>query len=103
MTILKQEVGELKARLERLEAIVRSLAGDTHKAGLPAVGEPQNQDHLLAWLKTQGLVRDATPEEHRMAAEWDTLSEAEKQAHIRFMRSLALDPPLSQVLIENRR
>jgi hypothetical protein len=103
MTTLEQEVGELKARLERLEAMVRSLTGDAHKAVLPAAGEPQNQDHLLAWLKTQGLVRDPTSEEHRMAAEWDTLSEAEKQAHIRFMHSLALDLPLSQVLIENRR
>jgi hypothetical protein len=93
MTTLEQEVGELKTRLERLEAMVHSLAGDAHKAGLPAAGEPQNQDQLLAWLKTQGLIRDPTPEEHRMAAEWDTLSEAEKQAHIRFMRSLALDPP----------
>jgi hypothetical protein len=103
MTILEREVGELKTCLERLEAMVRSLAGDAHKAVLPAGGEPQNQDQLLAWLKAQGLVRDPTPEEHYMAAEWDTLSEAEKQAHIRFMHSLALEPPLSQVLIENRR
>jgi hypothetical protein len=92
MTTLEQEVGELKARLERLEAMVRSLAGDAHKAVKPAAGEPQNQDYLLAWLKTQGLIRDPTPEEHRMAAEWDTLSEAEKQAHIHFMHSLALPP-----------
>jgi hypothetical protein len=103
MTTLEQEVGELKARLERLEAMVRSLAGDAHTPVLPAAGEPQNQDHLMAWLKTQGLVRDPTPEEHRMAAEWDILSEAEKQAHIHFMRRLALDPPLSRVLIEKRR
>jgi hypothetical protein len=103
MTTLEQEVGELRARLERLEAMIRSLAGDAHKAVLPAAGEPQNQDRLLAWLKTQGLVRDPTPEEHRMAAEWDTLSEAEKQAHVHFMRNLALDPPLSRVLIEKRR
>jgi hypothetical protein len=103
MTTLEQEVGELKARLERLEAMVRSLAGDAHTPVLPAGGEPQNQDRLLAWLKTQGLVRDPTPEEHRMAAEWDILSEAEKQAHVHCMRSLALDPPLSRVLIEKRR
>jgi hypothetical protein len=31
------------------------------------------------------------------------LPEEEKQAHIRFMHSLVLDPPLSQVIIENRR
>ena len=103
MTTLEQEVGELKARLERLKAMVRSLAGDAHTPVLPAGGEPQNQDRLLAWLKPQGLVRDPTPEEHRMAAEWVTLSEAENQAHIRFMHSLALDPLLSRVLIENRR
>jgi len=48
------------------------------------------------------VVRDPTPEERRLAAEWDTLSEEEKQAHIRFMHSLALTPPLSQVLIDNR-
>jgi hypothetical protein len=103
MTTLEQEVGELKARLDRLEAMVRALAGGAHKAVLPAAGEPQSQEHFLAWLKSQGLVRDPTPEEHRLAAEWDTLSEAEKQAHTHFMRSLALDPPLSRVLIENRR
>ena len=103
MTPLEQEVKELKTRLDRLEAMVRSLVSDTHKAVPPAADEPQNQEHLLAWLKTQGLVRDPTPEEDRMAAEWDTLSEAEKQAHLHFMRSLALDPPLSKVLIENRR
>jgi hypothetical protein len=103
MTTLEQEVGELKARLDRLEAMVRALAGGAHRAVLPAAGEPQNQEHLLAWLKAQGLVRNQTPEEDRMAAEWDTLSEAEKQAHIHFMRSLALDPSLSRVLIENRR
>jgi hypothetical protein len=103
MTTLEQEVGELKARLDRLEAMVRALAGGAHRAVLPAAGEPQNQEHLLAWLKAQGLVRDQTPEEDRVAAEWDILSEAEKQAHIHFMRSLALDPSLSRVLIENRR
>ena len=37
------------------------------------------------------------------SSEWDTLSEAEKRAHIDFMHSLTLDPPLSRVLIENRR
>ena len=103
MTTLEQEVGQLKARLDRLEAMVRALAGDAYKGVLPAAGAPQNQDPLLAWLKTQGLVRDPTPEEHRMAAEWDTLSEADKQAHVHFMRSLTLDPLLSRVLIENRR
>jgi hypothetical protein len=103
MMTLEQEVGELKARLARLEAMVRSLAGDAHKAIPPEEGKPQGHEHILAWLKARGLVRDPTPEEHCVAAEWNTLSEAEKEAHIHFMHNFVLDPPLSQVLIENRR
>jgi len=103
MTTMEQEVGELKARLERLEAVVRRLAGDEPQVALSTPGAPPDQESLLLWLKTQGLVRDPTPEERRLAAEWDVLSEEEKQAHIRFMHSLVLTPSLSQVLIDNRR
>lgn len=69
----------------------------------PAPDKPLDLEHILAWLKAEGLVRDPTPEERRLAAEWDTLPEEEKQDHIRLMRSLALDPPLSHMIIENRR
>ncbi len=37
-----QELGERQALEARLEARVRSLAGDTYKAILPAAGESQN-------------------------------------------------------------
>jgi hypothetical protein len=103
MTTLEREVGELKARLDRLEATVRRLAGNERQVVLPTPGDPLDQEHLLAWLKAQGVARDPTPEENRMAAEWDALPEEQKQAHIHFMHSLVLDPPLSQVLIDNRR
>ena len=103
MTTMEREVGELKARLERLEAVVRRLAGDEPPVALPTPEEPAAQESLLSWLKAQGLVRDPTPEECRLAAEWDTLAEEEKQAHIHFMHSLVLTPPLSQVLIDDRR
>ncbi len=69
----------------------------------PAPDKSLDSEQLLAWLKAEGLVREPTPEEHRLAAEWDTLPEEEKQGHIRLMRSLALDPPLSHMIIENRR
>lgn len=103
MTTLEREVVELKARIERLEETVCRLAGQERKAVLPAPGEPLDLEQLLAGLKAEGLVRDPTPEEYRLAAEWDALPEEEKQAHIRFMRSLVLDPPLSQIITENRR
>jgi len=37
------------------------------------------------------------------AERWRALPEEEKQAHIRLMRGLILDPLLSQIIIENRR
>lgn len=61
------------------------------------------RERLLAELKAEGLIRDPLPEERALAAQWDALPEEEKQAHIEFMRSLVLDPPLSQIIIENRR
>jgi hypothetical protein len=103
MTTLELELVDLKARVVRLEKTVRRLVGDEHKVAPPAPGEPLNQEQLLAWLKAEGLVRDPTPEERRLAAEWDALLEEEKQAHIRFMHSLVLDPPLSQIIVEDRR
>ena len=103
MTTLAQEVGELKARFSASRAVVHQLAGDEPQVALPTSGGPAGQESLLSWLKAQGLVRDPTPEERHLAAEWDTLSEEEKQAHIRFMHSLVLTPPLSQVLIDHCR
>lgn len=103
MTVLELELVELKTRVERLEAMVRRLAGDEHRVAPPQPGEALDQEQLRAWLKAEGLIRDPTPEEQRLAAEWDALPEEEKQAHVRFMRSLVLDPPLSQIIIENRR
>jgi len=69
----------------------------------PVPGKPPDLAQILAWLKAEGLVRDPTPEERRLAAEWDALPEEGKQDHIRLMQSLVLDPPLSQIIIENRR
>ena len=102
MTTMDREVEELKVRIERLEAVVHGLAGNEPQVARPTPGESVDQESLLSWLKGERVVRDPTPEERRLAAEWDTLSEEEKQAHIRFMHSLALTPPLSQVLIDNR-
>ena len=65
--------------------------------------KPPDSQQLLAWLKAEGLIRDPTPEELCLAAEWDVLPEAEKRDHIRLMQRLVLDPPLSQIIIENRR
>ena len=103
MTILELELGELKARVERLEMKVRRLVGEDPQAMPPVPCEPLDQERLITWLKSAGLVRDPTPEELRLAAQWDALSDEEKEAHIRFMRTLVLDPSLSEIIVENRR
>jgi len=104
MTALEPELVELKTRVERLEAEVRRLrGGDRQSVTPPSPDEPLDPEQFLAWLKAEGLIRDPTPEERRLAAEWEALPEEEKEAHIRFMNSLVLDPPLSQIILENRR
>jgi hypothetical protein len=103
MTTLEQEVQDLKTRLTRLEAVLHRLVRTAPHAGDPGERAPLAQTALLAWLTTQGLVRDPTVEERREAAEWDALSEEEQQAHCAFMHRLVLEPPLSQILIEQRR
>jgi hypothetical protein len=103
MATIEREVVALKERVERLEAIVHRLVGNVPPGTVSVSGKALDQDQLLPWLKTQGFIREPTSEERRLAAEWETLPEEEKQAHIHFMHSLALDPPLSQIIIEQRR
>ncbi len=102
MTSWEQELEGLKARVERLETTVRQLTSDERQLTPPARDPLSNQEQVLAWLKAEGLVRDPTPEERRLAADWEALSEEEKRIHIRAMHNLALDPPLSQTILENR-
>ena len=103
MRKVELELLEIKARLERLERRVRQLAGEEEEVPPPMPGVPPDPQHLIAWLRSQGLIREPTPEERQLAAEWDALPEEEKEAHIRLMHSLVLDPSLSQIIIESRR
>jgi hypothetical protein len=103
MKSIELQLAELRLRVERLEQEVQRLAGWKPEVPPPPPGEPPDPERVIAWLKAQGLVREPTPEELRLAAEWDSLPEKEKEAHIRFMHSLTLNPPLSQIIIENRR
>lgn len=103
MTTIERELIELKARVKRLETQVYGTAKPEALAQSSSAGEPPDPEQLLTWLEAKGVIRPPTPEEHRLAAEWDTLLEDEKQAHLDFMNSLQLNPPLSQIIIQNRR
>lgn len=103
MRTVELELLELRTRVERLEERLDRLVGARPDVLPPVPEDPTDMDQVLAWLKARGIVRDPTPEELRLAAEWEALPEEEKEAHIRLMQSLVLDPPLSQIIIENRR
>ncbi len=103
MATVEAELRELKARVVRLEQVVRELRGDSTLAAPAGMKDLSERERALAILKAEGLIRDPTTEERALAAEWQALPEEEKQAHIQLMRSLVLDPLLSQIIIENRR
>jgi hypothetical protein len=101
-TELQQEVARLEERVTRLEwAVMHQEQKPT--PWLAKLVKPSSGRELIALLKQMGVVRDPLPEEEALAEEWRRLPEEEKQAHIEYMRSLELDPPLSQIIIESRR
>jgi len=104
MSSAEIELVQLKARVDWLEKAVWELRGEG-QAPLTIEREELSSERewLLGELKAQGLIRDLTPGERARAERWRKLPEAEKEAHIRYMRSLVLDPPLSEVIIEGRR
>jgi hypothetical protein len=102
MATLAQEVKDLKIRLARLEAIIQRLVPDTPPTEEVGTLAPLDQTQLVAWLKRQGLARDPTAEERRVAAEWEALPEHDKQTHIAAMHNLHLNPLLSEILMAQR-
>jgi hypothetical protein len=103
MTALEREVMELKTRVEQLEQEVRRMAEEGKGGALRQPGQPQSLPEVLARLKSEGSIVELPPEAREQAAHWQALSEEEREAHIRLMRSLTLNVPLSQIVIDNRR
>lgn len=99
MATLEQELIELKTRVERLEAAVGRLTRDERQP----LSKPVDLQQLLTWLKLEGIVRDPTPEERRLASEWDAMPEQEKQAVRRELDHLPPGPMASDLVIEGRR
>ena len=104
MSLVETELINLKQRVEHLENVVGRLAAQ-QRSGRPASHrtlEPLDPDSLLAWLKGRGVVREPTLEELRLAAEWEAMSEDEKQA-IRFeLDHLPPGPMASDIIIQGR-
>lgn len=100
MATLEVELVELKQRIERLEsAVYQVIARRPQASSDPSI----EQDGLMGWLKAEGLVRDPTPEEQRLANEWEDLSEEGKQTVQWELDHLPPGPLVSDIIIENRR
>lgn len=103
MTVIETEIARLKSRVSYLEDAMRRLG----RHPLPEDRADQmaswEMDDLDAWPDELGLERAPTDEEIACAAEWDDLPEGEREAHVRRMDALTLDPPLSQVIADGRR
>jgi hypothetical protein len=97
------EFNELKARVERLEAIVQRLVGQEPPATTPASGQPVAHDQLLAWLKAEGLIVEPPPMARVHGEHWRTLPEEEKQQIRRELDHLPPGPMVSEIVIESRR
>ena len=61
------------------------------------------RERVRAVLQAAGLLSEPTPEMRKRAAEYDARHSPDEQARILAeLRSLHLDPPLSQVILESR-
>ena len=104
MATVEVKLRELETRVMWLEQAVQELRDtgqptrvDERKKGL------SERERLLAELKAGGLIRDLTPEEQALAAEWDALPDDEKQAIIQELDDLKPGPMLSDIIIRDRR
>lgn len=102
MTILEQELVELKTRVEWLEATVRRLVSDRHKVARSAPSESLDKKQLLAWLKAEGLIVEPPSVAQAHAKRWRALSEEEKQTIRWELDHLPPGPMASDIVIENR-
>lgn len=70
---------------------------------IPRDDPAAEKERVLTLLRAEGVIVEPGPRTKALAAEWEALSEEEKRAHRELMDSLKLDPPLSQIITDNRR
>jgi hypothetical protein len=108
------QIERLSKRVANLEKTVVKLQLEIHsfdpqvseippELSIPLEDPVAEKERILALLRAKGVIVEPGPRTKALAAEWEALSDEEKRAHREFMDSLRLDPPLSQIVMDNRR
>lgn len=100
LSVLEEKVTALQTKLENM---VPGAVEIPPELLVPLDDPMAEKERIIALLKAKGMIAEPGPYIRAGAARWDALSEEEKQAHRKLMDSLQLDPPLSQIVIDNRR
>jgi hypothetical protein len=107
MAVLEAQFEELVKRVERLETGVHWLEIAIGQGVTPATevaeAELSEKERGLAALRRAGLLADPPPHILSAAEEWRRIPEEERRRIQAELRTLRLDPPLSQIILESRR
>ena len=104
MAVSETGLAELVARVKRLEQIVAELQAAKSVSDIAPVVEPRSEkERLLTLLQATGLLAKPGPLVRAHAEAWRRLPEQDRRQFRQEMDALQLDPPLSQIIIDNRR
>jgi hypothetical protein len=106
-------IDDLIRRIEKLESDIAELRGEL-KNGRTAEARVEymtatalereiGERLILEKMRQRGMLSDPLPAEANLSEAWTTLTVEEKRAHVELMHSLKLDPPLSEIIAQNRR
>jgi hypothetical protein len=97
---LVKRVEYLERGLHRLETALEPLVAPASEVSLEGLSE---KERGLAALRRAGLLVDPPPHILAAAEEWRRIPEEERRRIQAELRTLRLDPPLSQIILESRR
>jgi hypothetical protein len=107
-----EKVADLARQIVRLDREVRSIRILLAQQGLTSLSTDSlgstesaaHGDQLQALLHSAGLLSDGNEEwAQQRAKKWDDMPAEEKEQFILEFQSLDLSPPLSEIVIQNRR
>jgi len=107
MAALGAQFKELVKRVERLETGLHQLQVSMERGETPApevtAAELSEKERGLAALRRAGLLVDPSPYTLALAEEWRKRPKEERERIQAELKALRLDPPLSEIIIQNRR